>query len=125
MVIESPPVLKPLATLRLLILGGGAAKVYRSVVTWAEAPAVVVTATSTVAAFSLGAKAVIRVGETTENDRAAMPPKETPVTSVKLVPVIVTISPPAVEPVLTLREATVGSAPAGVIVNWSAGETRS
>jgi len=60
----------------------------------AEAPAVVVTATSTVVAFSLGANTVIRVGETTEN-RAAMPPNETPV---KLVLVIVTISPPAVEP---------------------------
>src|SRR5579872_4181052 len=121
-VIVSPPVVNPLAALRPLTWGGGAANVYRSAADVAEAPAAVVTTTSTVAATSAGANAVICVGESTLNDRAAIPPNETPMTSVKFVPVIVTMSPPAVIPLLTLSAATVGNAPARVIVNWSAGE---
>ncbi len=53
-----------------------------------------------------------------------MPPNETPETSVKFVPVIVTICVTGggskVLPMLKL--ATVGNAPAGVTVNWSAAE---
>src|SRR5439155_928287 len=93
-----PPLVKPLAALRLLILGAGAVKVNRSAAEVAEAPAVVATVTSTVPAASDGATAVILVGDARLNDCAAIPPNETPVTSVKFVPVIVMTCPPAVEP---------------------------
>src|SRR5262245_59842676 len=62
------------------------------------------------------------VGDATLKERAATPPKDTTVTSVKFVPMIVTRSPPAVEPLLTLREVMAGNAPAGVMMKSSVGE---
>src|SRR5207245_11231099 len=53
-------------------------------------------------------------------DVAVARANDTPAKLVKFVPVIVTRWPPAVEPLLLPRAATVGSAPAGVNVNRSA-----
>ena len=63
------------------------------------------------------------MGEATKKAFAAIPPKVTAVTLVKFVPVIVTRSPPIVDPVFTLSAVTVGRAPAAVTVNWSMGDT--
>ena len=61
-------------------------------------PAGVVTVMSTVPAASAGATAVICVAESTVKLVAAVLPKETAVAPVKLVPVMVTVVPPRVEP---------------------------
>src|SRR5262249_39461981 len=92
----------------------------------AERPAVVVTVMSTVPTATAGVTMRIDVGETTVKlpAEAGTPtlPNETPVTSVKFVPVRMMASPPNVEPDVPVRAVTVGSAPAGVTVNWSAEE---
>jgi hypothetical protein len=60
---------------------------------------------------------VISVSETTLNEAAGVAPKLTTVAPVKLVPVIVTVVPPAVGPEFGATEVTVGAA---TKVNWSA-----
>ena len=69
----------------------------------------VVTVTSTLpAAEAAGATAVICVAELTVNELAATPPNETPAAPLKLLPVMVTLVPPARPPLLGLRLVTVG-----------------
>ena len=60
-------------------------------------------------ATSVGATAVIVVGEVTEKLVAGTPPNDTPVTLVKSVPVIVTVVPPTLGPVAGLTAVTVGA----------------
>ena len=54
--------------------------------------------------------AVICVAELTVKLEAAVPPKDTAVAPVKLVPVMMTDVPPANGPALTLSEVTAGTA---------------
>ena len=75
-----------------------------------EVPAGVVTVTLTVPPACAGATAEIWVAELTVKLVAAVPPKDTAVAPVKLVPVIVTCVPPASGPEAGLRPVTVGAA---------------
>ena len=77
-------------------------------------PAAVVTVMLIAPAPPAGETAVICVALFTVNDAAAVPPKLTAVAPVKFVPVIVTLVPPAVEPVAGDREVTVGAAAGAV-----------
>ncbi len=82
---------------------------------WSAAPVVlvpptVVTVTSTVPAVPAGAVALMLVPLLTVKVVAAVEPNDTPVAPVKLVPVIVTVFPPAVGPAVGLRAVTVGAA---------------
>ena len=71
-------------------------------------PAGVVTMTLTAPAAPTGVVAVIVVASTTATLVAAAPPKVTLVAPVKVVPVMVTLVPPAVGPEFGLTEVTVG-----------------
>ena len=71
-------------------------------------PAEVVTSTLAVPAVPAGATHVSVVGFVTTTLVAAVPPMVTPVAPVKLVPVSVTLVPPAVLPVLGEMAVTVG-----------------
>ena len=73
-------------------------------------PPGVVTTTLTAPAVFAGVCAVIEVALATTTFVAAVPPKVTPVAPVKLVPVIVTLVPPAGRPPLGLTPVTVGAA---------------
>ncbi len=74
-----------------------------------------VTVTSTVPADSAGVIATIDVSELIVKNVAATLPNETLVAFVKLLPVIVIVAPPAVEPVEALKFVTTGAAaPANV-----------
>ena len=73
-------------------------------------PPGVVTTTFTKPAELAGVVAVIEVALTTVTPVAAMPPNATDVAPVKLVPVIVTLVPPAVVPEFGLTLVTVGTA---------------
>ena len=72
-------------------------------------PAAVVTTTLAVPAVPAGAVAVIVVLLTTVVFVAATPPIVTPVAPVKLVPVMVTLVPPAVGPLTGEMEVTLGN----------------
>jgi hypothetical protein len=104
-----------------LILGvetaDGKAKENRSAALVELVPPNVVTVTSTVPKASTGDVAVIDVAEFTVNG-AAVPPNLTAVAPVKPVPVIVTVVPPVVEPVVGLIPVTTGNT--AVTVKWSA-----
>ena len=65
--------------------------------------------TSTVAADSAGEVTVIEVVELTTTPVPATVPNFTPVTPLKSVPVMVTVVPPAVDPVVGLTPVTVGA----------------
>jgi len=80
-------------------------------------PPGVVIATLTAPAACAGVVAVIVDASTTVTPVAAVPPKVTDDALVRLVPVMVTEVPPAVEPLLGETEVTVG---AGMKVYWSA-----
>jgi len=69
-----------------------------------------VTRTLAVPTVPAGVTAVIEVEDTTVTEVAAAPPMVTPVAPVKLVPVIVTLVPPAVGPELGEIAVTVGAA---------------
>ena len=71
-------------------------------------PAGVVTRMLAVPAAPAGVVQVMEVAETTTTLVHAAPPTVTPVAPVKLVPVIVILVPPAVEPVFGLTAVTVG-----------------
>ncbi len=105
------PAVVPEVGLMAVIVGApaGATNVYLSPAERAEVPPGVVTVTSTWPAACDGAVAVTDVADTNENVVAALPPNDTPVTPVRLVPVIVTTVPPAVEPDVGLSEVTVGA----------------
>jgi hypothetical protein len=78
----------------------------------AEVPVGVVTMMSTVPANWAGATAVMEVSLLTVKLVAATPPKETPLAPVKPLPLMVTLVPPAVLPLLVLRPVTAGAAAA-------------
>jgi hypothetical protein len=84
----------------------------------AEVPPAVVTVTSTVPAAWAGEVVVILVFETTLNDAAAVVPKWTDVAAMKLVPVIVTGTPPAIGPEVGETAVIVGRP---TKVKWSLG----
>ena len=81
---------------------------YRSALLVALVPPEAATVTSTVPAGPAGAGTVIDVVELTVTGVAAVVPKSTAVTPVKLVPIMVTEFPPAGSPELGLTELTVG-----------------
>ena len=73
-------------------------------------PLPVITVTSTAPSAPAGAIALIVVALSTTNCAAAWPPKFTPVAPVRLVPVIVTVVPPAGGPPFGLTDVTAGAA---------------
>ena len=87
-----------------------------------EVPTFEVTVTSMVPADSAGETAIIDVSELIVKYVAATVPNETPVTLVKLVPVMVIVVPPPVGPVDALRFVTTGT-PGVANVYWSLEET--
>ena len=95
MVTDSPPSPLPDAGLRLLMVGGGAVNVKWSPLVTGDMPLAVVTIRSTTPAASAGEVAVIDPVEFSVNELAGVLPKLTPTTETKLVPVIVTVVPPA------------------------------
>ena len=84
----------------------------------ADVPPAVVTLISTVP-VPAGEVAVIEVAELKVKLAAAVAPKVTAVTPVKLVPVMVTVAPPVCGPDVGEIEVTVGD---GIYVNWSAAD---
>ena len=97
----------------------GATYVYWSAELVVLVPPGVVTVTSTVA-LPAGVVAVIWVALTTVNDVAGVVPKLTAVAPVRLVPVIVTLEPPAAGPDDGLTAVTVGAGVGATYVNSSA-----
>jgi hypothetical protein len=93
-----------------LVTVGGATYVNSSAGEVAEFPPVVVTVTSTVPAVPAGATAVIEVAEMMVNEVAGVVPKLTALAPVKFVPVIATVVPPDVEPLVGEIPVTVGVA---------------
>ena len=85
------------------------AKAYLSAEDFAETPPGVVTVTSTLPADSAGLVAAIWVALFTVKLVAAVVPKSTAVAPVRLVPVTVTLVPPAEVPVVGLTAVTVGA----------------
>ena len=75
----------------------------------AEGPPAAVTITSTVPADSAGEVAVMEVVLTTVTPVAATVPNFTVLPALKLVPVMVTVVPPVVGPVLGVTLVTVGA----------------
>ena len=73
-------------------------------------PPGVVTVMSTLPTACAGATAVICVAELTVKLVAAVPPKDTAVAPVKLVPVMTTDVPPVSGPALTFSDETTGTA---------------
>ena len=100
----------PTAGLSPVTAGTGAWKVNLLAAPVAVAPDGVVTTTSTTPAARLGETAVMLVALLTVKLAAAAGPKATAVAPVKLVPVIVTVVPPVVEPLAGLRPTSVGAA---------------
>ena len=80
---------------------------YLSALLVAEAPAALVTVTSTAPADSAGATAVIDVAELTVTPVAAVDPNFTVFPEANPVPVMVTEVPPAVGPLVGLTAVTV------------------
>jgi hypothetical protein len=110
MVTTVPPVVLPLLRLNAVTLGAVPAEYVKwSLDDTADVPVGVVTTTSTVPAAIGGDTAVIAVDEFTTNDAASTPPNVTAVALVKLVPLIVTEVPPALEPLLVPRLLTAGA----------------
>src|SRR5581483_11872069 len=102
--------------LRVLIVGGPNAYSDPLLVALVP-PVVVVTLTLTTAALCAGATAVSLVAVTNVTDVAATVPNLTEAPDKKLVPLIVTVLLPAVDPAFGLRLATVGG---GLNEYWSA-----
>jgi hypothetical protein len=84
--------------------------VYLSALLAALVPPAVVTATSTVPALSAGEVAVICVALLIVKLVAAVDPNATAVAPLRLVPVIVTVVPPVVDPPVGLMLDTAGAA---------------
>src|SRR5260221_302341 len=105
----SPPAVVPCERLKLETVGAGGINEKRSAVPVAEFPDGVVIVTSTVPADSWGSTAVIWVAELMTKEAAATDPNFTDVAPVRLVPVTMTLVPPAVEPEVTLSPLTVGA----------------
>jgi hypothetical protein len=109
-----PPDEEPEVGLSEETVGSGTTYVYLSAVFVALVPAGVVTVTSTVP-LPAGAVAVMLVGPLTVKDVAAVVPKLTAVAPVKLVPVIVTLVPPRVDPDVGFSAVTVGGGGGAVV----------
>ena len=86
-------------------------------VTFRLAPPAVVTTTSAAPAAWAGVVTVIEVAVLLVRPVAAMPPMVTPVALVRLVPVMTTVVPPSVVPLVGAIDVTVG---AGGDVDFSA-----
>jgi hypothetical protein len=110
MVTLVPPAVEPLEGLTPLTVGAEARNVNLSAAPVADVPPAVLTVISTTPAAWAGAEAVIDVDETTVNELAAVPLNETLVAPIKLVPVIVMLVSPAVEPLAGETLVTVGTA---------------
>ncbi len=80
-----------------------------SAVVFALVPPAVVTSTSATPAALAGEVQVIDVAETTVMPVAAVPPNVTVAPAMKPVPVMVTLVPPVVKPVVGARPVTVGT----------------
>ncbi len=116
-----PPAVGPLVGLTPVTVGATAAVyVKSSAEDVADVPPGVVTVTSTVP-VPAGLSAVIVVPLTTVRFVAGVVPKSTAVAPVKLVPVIVTKVPPAVEPLVGLKLVTVGGRYVGIHVGGGGG----
>jgi hypothetical protein len=107
-----PPVLPEVGLTAVTVGAAGAVKVNWSAVPVVDVPLGVVTVMSTVAADSAGEVAVIAESEVTVNDTAVVLPNFTAVAPVNPLPVIVTVVPPAVLPLLGLTPVTLGKAAA-------------
>jgi hypothetical protein len=107
-VTEVPPAAGPLFG-ETLVTAGAATKVNWSPALVALVPPIDATVTSTVPAACAGDDAVIDVSLLTVKVVADEPPKLTAEAPAKPVPVIVTLVPPAVEPVFGLTLVTVGA----------------
>lgn len=104
-----PPPIEPVAGLMPVTVGAGAANVNLSAAVIADAPSGLDTITSKIPAACAGATAVIEEdAELNVNDVAAMPSKETAVTSARPAPVIVTGVPPAMLPLEGLMPVMLG-----------------
>src|SRR5262249_40991182 len=103
----------PAVTVRLVgwvVMVGGATNLNLSAVPVADVPAGVVTVTSTDwPALPAGSGALICVADTTGQAGAGVLPNSTWVAPVKLVPVIVTVAPPAAGPLAGDTLPTVGA----------------
>jgi len=107
MVTDVPPAAGPELALTPVTVGAPT-KVYAEL--RVPVPFGVVTCTLDVPDEWAGVIAVIEVALTTAKAAAAVPPNATDVAPVKLVPVIVTVVPPAVVPEVGLMLVTVGTA---------------
>ena len=87
-----------------------------SAATFAVAPPAVLTLRLTGPAVPAGETAVICVGDTTVNEAASTAPNLTAVAPVRLVPLMVTVVPPATGPRAGATEATVGDGIGGAVV---------
>ena len=106
-VTDVPPAVVPAAGLTDVMTG--APKVYLEPADVVEVPAALVAVMLTVPAASAGEVAVIWVSELIVKLVAAVPPKFTAVTVVKLEPVMVTDVPPEVVPAVGLTELMTGT----------------
>ncbi len=113
-----PPAVGPLVG-AMLVTAGAPTKVNLSPAEMALVPPAVVTVMSTVPAPSAGEAAVMEVALFTVKLVAAVAPNDTAVAAVKPVPVMATLVPPAVGPLVGVMLVTVG---APTNVNWSDGE---
>jgi hypothetical protein len=101
-----PPVVGPLFGDTDVTVGGGTTYVKSDAPV--PVPPGVVTCTSTAPAACAGVTALIEVALVTVN-RAAVPPNETAVAPVNCLPVMVTLVPPAVDPLSGDTAVTVGA----------------
>ncbi len=95
---------------------------YRSALVAVLVPSAVLTRTWIVPAAWAGVTAVIWVGESTVNDAAAVAPKLTQWTPLKLVPLMITVWPPAVGPPVGLTAVIVGGWGEGALGEGALGE---
>jgi hypothetical protein len=116
-VTDVPPAVGPDDGLTLVIAGAGLYVNSSDGVVDDDPPVGVVTVMSSVPGLAAGEVAVIWVAESTVNEVAPVAPNLTALAPVRLVPVIVTVVPPAAGPDDGLTFVTLG---AGLYVNWSA-----
>jgi hypothetical protein len=109
MVTGVPPAVDPEEGLTLVIAGPGTLKVNWSADDVLEVPLEFETVISTTPGECIGDVAVIWVAEFTVKLDALVPPKETELAPVKLLPVMVTEVPPVVGPDVRLMPETVGT----------------
>src|SRR5262249_7944751 len=98
MVTTVPPFIGPLLGLTPFTAGAVPTEVNWSLAVLAEIPAAVLTVMCKAPAAWAGLTAVREVADCTLNEGAGRPPKKTPLTLVKFVPVTVTVVPPPLGP---------------------------